>query len=477
MKDRVSNEGLTVEAVYDLRWDAGAQAVYAQTFLNALSEAEWTELREAATRTGKTDNPVLRCGDCRKAVYARESWKGRRHCYHFASDHSDCRWSGAVARNRRSIDAEKFHGQQEGERHKNLKQLIAEVLALDAHTRTAGIACERYTKRKDGRYGYPDVYAHSWQGAPAAFEIQLATTHLPVILEREEFYENGGIRLAWVVDHHTKSLSRRAFRDIYMRNDGQIFGMDSEVAETARQEMEPRFRLYRLLPGPAHEGFVPQWQDRIVSSAEIDWGSAGTRPRSAGPSYDSYLDQKIERDGALKGLREQFYDALKAADEDRASKFWDEAAKVVGGISWSALPSPDDTVRALGVLATLRTNSICVPTIIPLSNLPKLVNSMLLEPHERRCWTHAFELLCRAKGLNGLLNQRSVQAKCNRNRAKDAFQPPIDRAARAVFNVFFPDGAFHRLTLDGKNASARSATSDGVARAIEGIQGGYRTPL
>lgn len=448
MKDRISKDGLTVEAVFDLRRDVGAEAVYAQTFLNALSEAEWTELREAATKTGKTDNPVLRCGDCRKAIYARESWKGRRHCYHFAGDHSDCRWSGAVANNRRSIDAKKFHGQQEGEHHKQIKQLIAEVVALDVNTRKAGIACERYTKHEDGRYGYPDVYADSWQGEPAAFEIQLSTTHMPVILIREELYKSCGIRLAWIVSHHAQGLNRRAFRDIYMRNDGQILGMDGEVAEAARQAMEPRFRLYRLLPGPAREGFAPEWQNRIVSPSEIDWGGAGDRPRSAGPTYDNYLDQRIERDGALKSYRQQFYAALNSADEEHAAAFWNAAAKIAGGFPWNALPSSYDTVRALGVLATLRTNTMCVPSRIPLTNLPHLVNSMLLEPRERRCWTHAFELLCRAKGLNDLLERPSVQAKCIRNQAEGAFQPPIDRAAGPVFDFFFPEGAFYRRTLD-----------------------------
>ena len=52
----MSKDGLTVEAVYDLRRDAGAGTVYTQTFLDALSEDEWTDLREAATKTGKKDS-------------------------------------------------------------------------------------------------------------------------------------------------------------------------------------------------------------------------------------------------------------------------------------------------------------------------------------------------------------------------------------------------------------------------------------
>jgi len=154
------------------------------------------------------------------------------------------------------------------------------------------------------------------------------------------------------------------------------------------------------------------------------------------------------KDKALRDHRQQFYTALKIDDEQRAAASWNAVVDIVGGDSWSTLPSSYDTVRALGVLATLRTNTICVPGKIPLSNLPNLVNSMLLQPRERRCWTHAFELLCRARGLNDLLDRHSVQEKCDRNLTEDGFQPPIDRRAGPVFDFFFPEGAFRRLTLD-----------------------------
>ncbi|WP_085033671.1 hypothetical protein [Ensifer aridi] len=37
-------------------------------------------------------------------------------------------------------------------------------------------------------YTFPDVFAASWCGGPAAFEIQLTTTQLPNIVRREDFY-------------------------------------------------------------------------------------------------------------------------------------------------------------------------------------------------------------------------------------------------------------------------------------------------
>ncbi len=448
MTESSSSNELTVEAIRDLRANPTAHPVHAESYLSTLSEPEWTELRAAATRTGKTENPALCCGDCGKPVYARESWKGRRHCYHFAGDHSDCRWSGAVAQHLNSIDAIKFHGQQEGEQHKTLSQLVAEVLALDPRTREAGISFRRYTKLEDGQYTYPDVYTDAWQGAPAAFEIQLSTTQLPTIIRREDFYRRAAIRLAWIVGYHDNSLDRRAFMDIHLRNDGQILGMDGEVAAIARKAGEPQFRLYRLLPGTAQKGFAPLWRNKIVTPSQINWGAPGDRPRSAERSYDSYLDAMIQKDQTLSPLRRGFYDALSDADGTRAGTTWDAVAKIVGGRCWGELPPSYDSVRALGVLATLRTGKLYVPSKIPLTNLPHLVNSMLLEPSERRCWTHAFELLSRSKGLQDLLTKQSVREKCERNRADILPEMPTDRAAGPVFNVFFPEGAFYRISLD-----------------------------
>ena len=447
MTSRPATE-LRVEAIYDLRENPLAPPVHADSYLAALSEAEWTDLREKATRSGRTENPLLQCGDCRKAVYGRESIRGRRHCYHFRGDHSGCRWSGATGRSQRAVDAEKFHGQQVSEAHETLAALVAEVLALDPAAREAGITFRRYTRLPDGEYGYPDVFAETWQSRPAAFEIQLSTTPMSAIFRREDLYERGSIRLVWIVGFHGKSLNRRAFRDIYMRNDGQILGMDGEVAAEARLAGAPRFRLYRWLPGPAREGFSPRLQNRIAAVEDMNWDAPGGRPRSAAPGYDAYLNERVERHTTLAAYRREFYEALGTADTTDAGRIWDAAAGIVGGLPWAALEPQHGTARALGVLATLRTGRLCVPTRIDPSNLPHLVNSMLLEPEDRWRWTHAFELLCRAIGLDDLLEWPKVKEKRIRNREAQRSATPIDVAAGAVFDVFFPEGAFWRINFE-----------------------------
>jgi hypothetical protein len=434
---------LSIEAIYVPGFQ---HPVHAETYLRALSDTEWTELRAEATRSRHRGDPALLCGDCRGPVYGRESTAGRRHCYHFGTDIKDCRWAAANASNFRSIDASKFKGNQEGERHKNLKAMICEILELDTHTAEMGVTPERYTKGSEGRYAFPDVFAASWQGAAAAFEIQLATTQLPTITRREDFYAENGIRLCWIVSGDVVQLERRAFKDIYLRNDGQVFAVDGEVLSVARAVGAPRFRLMRLLPGPIRNGLAPIWRQRIVPPDEIDWGQPGDRPKSAESSYDSYLDQLVTRDKEAVRLREQFYAALTECDHEQAGQCWDEITTIVGGAAWSTLGEPYDTVRALGVLATVRRNTISVKTKIDISNLPHLVNSLLLEPKGRRSWSHAFMCLAAAK-VTDLLNTPSIAKKLERNLASEQGQPNKEMLAGRAFDVLFPEGAFQRLRL------------------------------
>ncbi len=328
----MANDDLSIEAIFVS--SSSKDAVHTESYLNSLSDTDWSDLRENITRSKKSGIPVLLCGDCRSPVYVKESVNGRRHCAHFGTDTKNCRWFSANAQNFRSIDAHKFHGNQEGERHKQLKDMMSEILSFDPITREGEIVQERYTKGFDGEYAFPDVFVSKWHGGSTAFEIQLSTTQIPTIVRRETFYKTNLIRLCWIVDRVCEDqLSRRSFKDIYLRNDGQIFGVDEEVLKKTRHDGKPQFRLYRLLPKSVFSDLTPHFKDRIVSSDEIDWGEQGNRPRSVYHGYDAYLNNLIERDDALSGQRGQFYKALSEGDEKNAKCIWDAAAEVYTGKS------------------------------------------------------------------------------------------------------------------------------------------------
>jgi len=452
----MSKNPLAVEAIF-VEDSNNGYPLRADSYLSSLSDTEYTELRARVTRGRRNGNHFLFCGDCTAPVFARESKTGRRHCVHFGTDATGCRWSSAVAGKISSIDASKFRGNQEGEHHKRLKATIAEIISFDPTTKKSGIFFERYTKGVSGDYAYPDVSADNWQGSKIVFEIQLASTHVPVITKREDFYAENNTRLCWIVGGDEKKLARRTFKDIYFRNDGQILGVDEEVLGVSRQSAVPHFWLFRLLPASADASFEPTWKKKIVSVNGVDWGDSHSRPKSSGPSYNQYLSELINRDERTNQIRDRFFTALKIADEDDAKQQWNMGVELVGGLPWQTLPEGYGTIRALGVLASIQEGRKLVPTKINISNTAHLVNSMLLEPIERRCWTHAFELIAKDTHPSILMNS-TVMQKCSRNKSEHLEEEPIDILCGPVFNLFFPRGAFDRLRLVGLEARSPTMT-------------------
>jgi len=145
----------------------------------------------------------------------------------------------------------------------------------------------------------------------------------------------------------------------------------------------------------------------------------------------------------------------------------DKIVAIVGGVNWAQIPSPHDTVRALGVLASIRTGR-CASDKNRNSNLPHLANTVLLEPPERRIWTHAFELMCKSLHREDLLERPSVRGKCERNHAEMSDKMPIDRIAARPFDTLFRKerfDAFRWIPSDSPSICADSI--DAIDRIIQ----------
>lgn len=436
---------LTIRAVLDKRRSEEHQLLDAKAWLASLSEAGYAELRAATTGHVGQESPIV-CAECGWPVYAPDHQERRRRYFqHKKGFPATCIYSGAEGKDPRQVDAEKFNGVQEGARHKQLKEWLCELLAFSKTARN--VAKERHIRLSDGTFARPDVYADDWCGAPIAFDIQLATTQMPDIIRREQFYKRAGIRFVWITDRDRHQLMRRAFRDIYMRNGGQIFGLDEEVLRVARERKAPVFRIHRWVPGRASEGFQPELKDRIFAVDEIDWGAPGGRPRSRFGSYDELLEQRCDNDPDVCQNRRDFFAALLAVSEDDAGVIWDRMRARTGGMAWRQLPCDAlSATHALGVLATLSTGALCTRSKLPLENEPAIVNSMLLEPKARWAFAELFEQLARATGRDSLLEKTTVKEKLERAK-NETLDVALARRVGAVFNAFIPQGAFLRLEL------------------------------
>lgn len=438
-------ERLTIRSVLDRRRPDGLQLIDAEAWLSTLSESAYTDLR-AATTGQRCGVPEIVCAECEWPVYSPDDKKRRRYFQHKKGYPETCCYSGE-GRDPRQVDAEKFDGAQEGPRHRELKDWLYEIISF---SKTAtGIAKEWHIRLSDGTFARPDVFAENWLGAPIAFDIQLATTQMPTIIRREQFYERGGIRYVWITDSDQRQLLRRSFRDIYMRNDGQIFGVDEEVLRTSRDRKASVFRIHRLVPGLAKNGFRPEFRDRIFNIEEINWGWPGSRPQGK-IKYDALIEWRCQEDAFICNQRMAFFHALSEGDRDEAARTWDLVREYVGGTPWTEIPcDPAETIIALGVLATLSTGKRCLQTRIDVRDEVHLVNTMLLEPKRRRIFGEIFEQLANATGRHNLLNRPTVREKLERAKA-ETMSIALAKGIGPVYDAFIPQGSFLRLLLDAE---------------------------
>lgn len=188
--------------------------------------------------------PKLVCKYCRQAVKisGRKIERGKASFFSHFKDSDECDYKTTTGRTRRDINREKYARCNEGERHKRLKTKIAELLEM-----TPGVSDVKVEKNIIGNHPIlnwkrPDILA-SFRGQEIVFELQLSTTFVSVIAERDLFYRLNKKFIIWVFnfdeqDEHV-NLDNMMAKDIYYNNKMNVFIFDRE----AQKESEERGEL------------------------------------------------------------------------------------------------------------------------------------------------------------------------------------------------------------------------------------------
>ncbi len=229
--------------------------------LMAASPTEYNFIRRAATRSWQRGDPRFVCVRCGHPVYAPLLFK-RPYWKHFAGAPSNCRWWTGRTQSPEAVSARQFLGNQESALHLRIKNIIAELLGLDPET--DDIVVDRFIVADGGRRR-PDVRAR-YGGKGVAFEIQLATTQLPIILAREEFYERHGVHLIWVTWNFEPGNFEdipQSIKDIYTGHNENIFSLDIETINQSRREATLVIRAHHL----GSQG----WISRLVTLDQLTW--------------------------------------------------------------------------------------------------------------------------------------------------------------------------------------------------------------
>lgn len=225
-------------------------------------------LRQELKSLVKRGEARLVCATCGVPVYLACSTSKRFFFRHRQEDGS-CPAVTRTSLTEAEIRAMKYRGTQESEAHKRIKALVLRSLAAD--TRFADVLCEQTWRSSEGLSGLrrPDVSARL-EDLRIAFEVQLSTTFLDVVLSRRDFYRAERAALVWVLPNFHPDYRRMTDDDILFSNNSNIFVVDESTA--AASEAAGSFMIKCWHRKPVIDGgkIVDEWVERLVSWDEIE---------------------------------------------------------------------------------------------------------------------------------------------------------------------------------------------------------------
>ncbi|MDE5887797.1 MAG: competence protein CoiA [Muribaculaceae bacterium] len=234
-------EKLSIPRVYDVRED---KYIEAREFFNR-DESELILYRRTLQECITMNKPRFICPECRQPVkISGHKFARGRVCYfaHY-KDSNECKYKTGTNRTKEEIERQKYSLVQESLRHQKLKKAIESALKGEK-SREMGVCSVECEKHITGdipylNYRRPDVYAE-YKGKRLVFELQLSTTFLSVIVERDLFYRLNDINIIWIFNFEDNqeyvNLQNLMCKDIYYANKRNIFIFDEEVKEQSQKE-------------------------------------------------------------------------------------------------------------------------------------------------------------------------------------------------------------------------------------------------
>lgn len=191
------------------------------------------------------NEPRLVCSHCNQMVKlsGRKTERGRVVFFSHLYNSEDCDIKTGNDRTKEEILAEKYGKITESERHFRLKNLISQYLTTDVSL-SLGISDVEVEKRIQSNVPYlnwrrPDVSA-VYKGMNIVFELQLSTTFLSVVVDRDIFYRLNNHFIIWVFNFDENqeyvNLKNLMMKDIYYANKRNIFVFDEDAQDKSEEE-------------------------------------------------------------------------------------------------------------------------------------------------------------------------------------------------------------------------------------------------
>lgn len=224
-------------------------------------------LRQRLKSLVKCNETRLVCATCGVPVYLACSTSKRFFFRHRHEDGS-CPAVTRTGFTEADIRAMKYRGTQESEAHKRIKELV--LRSLSADPRFTELLSEKTWRSSEGLPGLrrPDVSARM-DNLRLAFEVQLSTTFLDVVLSRREFYRAERAALVWVLPNFHPNYRRMTDDDILFGNNSNVFVVDESTASASEAARAFKMKCWHRKPVIDGDQIVDEWVERLVRWDEL----------------------------------------------------------------------------------------------------------------------------------------------------------------------------------------------------------------
>ena len=267
----------TIESVLDM--DTGRETVAATVF--AFPEQIIFNLRRRQEEAYKErEEPKYVCYFCKQPTKIKGgppdgTRKGKKQLYfaHF-KDSDDCPIKTNSKFTQAEIDAMKFNGAKESGDHIRTKNMIGEFLELnEQHDKGASeIIIDQILKSQKIPLARrkPDVRC-KYHRRQLVFEIQLSTTYISVISDREHFYKQEGAFLLWVFKEFHQDKDEQTFteKDIYYANFENVFVLDDEAIRNSIEQDDLVLHCYYNEHSRIGSTWDQLWVDAFVTLSDL----------------------------------------------------------------------------------------------------------------------------------------------------------------------------------------------------------------
>ncbi len=222
----------------------------------------------------KRGMPRLACALCGCPVYLVSSTDKAFFFRHKVEDGS-CTAQTRKGLSDRDIKAWKYHGARESEAHLRVKELI--VRGLQSDPRVNDVRVEKvWRSLAREAYRRPDVQAR-FGDIRVAFEAQLTTTFLDVVVGRRMFYRGEGALLVWILRRFDPAYRRLTEDDIFFSNNSNVLVVDDETTRISEATCRFTLRCHFRAPFIAGEQRQERWCCRLVGFDELTLDMEGQR--------------------------------------------------------------------------------------------------------------------------------------------------------------------------------------------------------